>query len=214
MSENSRDKNNLVSAKEYAEKYRDTEENIIQMIRDGALVGEVKDNIWYVDLALSDGIDTRGKNNVAGSNLQSEGVDPKLAGIGGWLILPAIGFVLGPIIGVIMLIPAFQMYSEVARAGYGGIYALELVVGLGLLAFVIYAAALFFQKKEKAPRVIIGLIIVSLVASGALLVIELGAGAEVFARETIKQLIRDIIGAAIWIPYFRVSKRVKATFVH
>ena len=143
-----------------------------------------------------------------------ETVDQKLVGISGWLILPAIGFVLGPIIGVIGLVVALGMYSDVARAGYGGIYTLEILVIVGLLGFTLYAATLFFRKKSNAPGTIIMLLIVSLVASGVLLVIELSAGAEVFAVETGKQLVRDVIGAAIWIPYFRVSKRVKATFVN
>lgn len=144
----------------------------------------------------------------------SSAVDPKLVGIGGWLVLPAIGFVLGPIVGVVGLIAAFALFSDVDRSGYGGIYALELLVQVGLLGFFLYAATRFFGKRTNAPSVIITLFVVSLGASVVLLVIELGAGAEEFAIETGKQLVREVIGAAIWIPYFRVSKRVKATFVN
>jgi len=107
-----------------------------------------------------------------------------------------------------------RMYSDVARAGYGGIYTLELLVIIGILVFTLYAAYLFFKKKSNAPKTIITLLIVGIVSSCVLLVIELGAGADPFAIETGKQLVKEIIGAAIWIPYFRVSKRVKATFVN
>jgi hypothetical protein len=144
----------------------------------------------------------------------SSTVDPKLVGIQGWLILPAIGFVLGPIIGVVALVAAVALFSDVERAGYGGIYLLELIVHVGLVGFLLYAATRFFRKKADAPSVIITLLLVSLGASAVLLVIELSAGAEVFATETGKQLARDIVSAAIWIPYFRVSRRVKATFVN
>ena len=142
-----------------------------------------------------------------------DNVDQKLVGIRGWLILPAIGFILGLIMGVVGLIAALGLYGDVARAGYGSIYTLEILVIVGLLGFTVYAARLFFLKKSNAPQTIITLFIVSIAASGVLLIIELGAGAEPFAVETGKQLVRDIIGAAIWIPYFRISKRVKATFV-
>jgi hypothetical protein len=144
----------------------------------------------------------------------SSAVDPKLVGIGGWLVLPAIGFVLGPIIGVVGLIVAFALFSDIARAGYGGIYALELVEQVGFLGFLPYAATRLFGKRANAPRVFITFLLASLGASVVLLVIELGAGAEEFALETSKQLVREVISAAIWIPYFRVSKRVKATCVN
>ena len=140
--------------------------------------------------------------------------DPSLSGIRGWLVLPAIGFVLGPIVSVVALIAALAVFSDVEAAGYGGIFALELLVQVGLLAFFIYAATRFFGKKSNAPSLIIALMLISLGASVVLLVIELGAGAELFAMETGKQLAREVSAAAIWIPYFRVSKRVKATFVN
>ena len=140
---------------------------------------------------------------------KAKGVKPQLVGIGGWLILPAIWFVLGPILGVLGLISGLALFA----AGYGGLYTLELVVKVGLLVFLVYAATRFFGKKSSAPSTIIAFLITSLVASGVLLVIELGAGAKAFALESGKQFVGWFIGAAICIPYFRVSKRVKATFV-
>ena len=146
--------------------------------------------------------------------------EPQFVGIGGWLILPAIGFVLGPIIGVVNLVVALALSSDRARAGYGGIYALELLVLLALLAFLTYTATRFFDKKSDAPVNCVALLILSLVASYMLLIIQLGAGAEVLALESMGQFfgwigyLGGIIGAVIWIEYFNVSERVKATFVN
>lgn len=50
----------------------------------------------------------------------------KLVGIRGWLILPAIGLVWGSVVGISALSGAGGMYPDVARAGHGGVYALEL----------------------------------------------------------------------------------------
>ena len=141
------------------------------------------------------------------ANLASSAVDPKIVGIGGWLVLSAIGFVIGPIMSVAGLI-------FMTSAGYGVIYALELVAEVSLQAFVLYAAVRLFGKKANAPSVIITLFLVSLGSAIVLFVIEAGAGAERLAIETGKQIVRDVIGAAIWIPCFHVSRRVKATFVN
>lgn len=141
-------------------------------------------------------------------------VEPHLVGIGGWLILPAIGLILGSIVLVVSLIASLAMFSRVADAGYGGLYSLEIVVGLGFLVFYIYAATCFFGKRNNAPATIISLIIASIIASGVLIVIEMCAGAEELAVGWEREIVRDIIVAAIWISYFKVSKRVKATFVN
>jgi len=141
-------------------------------------------------------------------------VDPKLIGIGGWLVLPAIGLILGPIITVVSLIISIGLFEDVSDAGYGGLFFFNILVSIGLLALLIYAAICFFGKKANAPSVMITLLVVQVVASAVCLVLALMAEAESFAVEDGKALVRGLIGAAIWIPYFRVSKRVKATFVN
>lgn len=141
-------------------------------------------------------------------------LEPQPAGIGGWLILPAIGFVLGSLFGLVSLIVGVSQFSQVAAAGYGGLYVVEILVHLGLWVFQLYAAMLFFGKKREAPATIIALLFTNVVASGLLLALEVSQGAGGFAVESVKQLARTGIGAAIWIPYFRVSKRVKATFMN
>lgn len=140
--------------------------------------------------------------------------NPQLVGIRGWLILPAIGCVLGPVIGVLSLIVSLALFSDVADAGYGGIFSLEILVGFGFLWFHVCVAIRFFGKRRNAPSMFITLLIASIVVTGLLLVIEIGAGAEQFAIQNVKGLLRSLVGAAIWIPYFKKSKRVKATFVH
>ena len=148
------------------------------------------------------------------NRIQTQTPDPKLVGIGGWLILPAIGLVLGPVIEVIGLVVALGLMSDVEDAGYGGVHAINIVAAVGLLAFMVYTATRFFGKKSNAPAVMIAFLAIQLVVLILLLLVELGAGAEEYAVESVKALVRSAIGAAIWIPYFKVSKRVKATFVN
>ena len=160
-----------------------------------------------------------GRELVSGDMLERtmparEGVDPRLVGIGGWLVLPAIGLILAPIIEVVSLIIAIGLFEDVSDAGYGGIFLFNIIVEFGLLILIVYAAICFFGKKAITPTVMITLYVVQVIASGVCLVLALMAEAESFAIEDGKALFRGLIGAAIWIPYFSVSKRVKATFVN
>jgi len=138
--------------------------------------------------------------------------DMRLVGIGGWLILPAIGLILGPVVSVVGLIAAMAFFSEITATGHGDLFAFELVLEAGFVVFTIYVATRFFAKKSDAPSIFIALQVAGVMVSLMLLVIELGAGADEFAVESGKHLVRGVIGAAIWIPYFMGSKRVKATF--
>lgn len=144
-------------------------------------------------------------------------VDPKLVGIRGWLIIPAIGLVVGPILSVVSLIALFSMYSRLRRYDDGTALVIDLAVGIGLTLFSVYAAIQFFKKKRTAPSVIVTLILVSIGASPleyvVLTQILLSSNYEM-RNEILKQLILQAIKAAIFIPYFLMSKRVKATFVN
>lgn len=96
---------------------------------------------------------------------KKERITDKLAGIGGLLILPAMGLILAIIIGVISFFSAFSIYSDAARTGYGVVLALGIIVDLGLLVFTVYASIQFFREKRNAPNVMIALMLVYLVAS-------------------------------------------------
>jgi len=132
--------------------------------------------------------------------------------IGGWLVLPAIGLVLGGILSVIGILVSLGLASDLPSQ-YQGIFVLNLLFDVGLTVFLIYAAVRFFGKRRNAPTVMIALMIAGIVVNGLLLAINIGADAEPFAIECGKALASGIIGAIIWIPYFVVSKRVKRTFI-
>jgi len=155
-----------------------------------------------------------GDLGMSGTSAASEAVDPRMVGIGGWLILPAIGLVLGGIMSVVGLIACVGMFEGVADAGYGGYFALSICVQIGLLIFLLVAAIRFFGKKRSAPATMIGLMIANLVSSLLLMLFAFGMDAEEFAVADIKNFATGLVSSAIWIPYFLTSKRVKATFVN
>ena len=137
--------------------------------------------------------------------------DQELAGIDGWLLLVALGFILGPIVAVYYLAVSVSVYF---KAGCEGIYIIEPIASIGLLCFFLYTATLFFRRKSSLPGTFITFIIVGTAIRGLLLLFQLGAEAEFFEGKAGLWVAKEILRAAIWISYFRVSKRVKATFVN
>ena len=150
-------------------------------------------------------------------------------GIGGWLILPALGLVITPFrMGFQFyrdLLPAlapetWNALTDSSSAAYhplwGPVIVFEVVANLALFVYTLWLLWLFFNKSKRAPR----LFIIWLVSLAATQIIDLlltnqipAVASQPTDPESIKDVTRSIIGAAIWIPYFMKSKRVHNTFI-
>jgi hypothetical protein len=140
--------------------------------------------------------------------------DKLVAGIGGWLILPAIGIVLSPIILVGLVILDWPTFDLVASGT--DIHNFLIFEALGTMAFAgfaSYVAIKFFQKKSTAPNLFIAYILGSLIF---FILYDLIAASffsvPFFDTGTAWRLFRDIISAGIWVSYFNMSRRVRNTF--
>ncbi|HEX9949551.1 MAG TPA: DUF2569 domain-containing protein [Thermodesulfobacteriota bacterium] len=148
--------------------------------------------------------------------------------IGGWLILVAIGLIFTPIRLLVVLfkdlLPALSAdtWSRLTTPGTEAYHPLwaplllfEIIGNCLFILFPIIIAIFFFQKRRFVPRLVIMLLLSNLV----FVAIDYFAAdliPFVAAQEDIGsliELIRVFIGCVIWVPYFLVSKRVKATFV-
>lgn len=154
-------------------------------------------------------------------------IDPRLQGIAGWLLLPALAIVLQPLKilkDVAELVPTYAAdtwmhLTTVGQTAYHALWApillFELAANLGLLVFSVLLMILFFQRRSSVPRVFLafqgGALIISvldLMAAGLIPAAEHAASGSEWAK-----VIRQALALAIWGSYFMISQRVKATFV-
>lgn len=156
------------------------------------------------------------------------GPSAKLTGLGGWLILPALGLVFFPFRLIATLVTdlaaAFDQNVWVALTTPGietsnmalaGLILGEVLANVVWTALVLVTLVMFFRRDRCLPTlmravIIYGLVVVILdtVALDRLDLLE----AEEKAL-SVGQVIRQVLAAAIWVPYFSVSQRVRNTFV-
>lgn len=153
-------------------------------------------------------------------------IPPK--GIGGWLILVVIGLLISPIrISYALATNHWPLirdgaWSVLTTPGTDAYHALwapllvfEIAGNVGSIAFALVTLWFLIRKSRHTPILAISW----LIWTTAVVVIDFFAADLIPAvaaqsdPESTKELVRSIVGAAIWVPYFLVSKRVKATFV-
>tara|TARA_R110002050_G_scaffold204522_1_gene340011 strand:- start:8941 stop:11475 length:2535 start_codon:yes stop_codon:yes gene_type:complete len=143
--------------------------------------------------------------------------------INGWLVLPAIGLTLTPFRLLYDLFSENSYYNDNSWIGlqesgetsslYSFVFGFELVYNYLFLIFSILLVILFYQRKTSIPR----LMTIFYASNFTFLVLD-SAIYELFFKpsteniEAYGDIFKALIGAAIWIPYFNISQRVKDTF--
>jgi hypothetical protein len=145
-----------------------------------------------------------------------------LEGLSGWLILVGLGLVASPFIVLhtifavdapVLFSAKYQPFLE-SHQSLALLIVFEIITNIVLLALLAFLLFLFFSKKRAFPRVWIMYMVfqVCVVLADTLAGLAVNPAGGNAAQAA--GVFRSIIAAAVWIPYFLVSRRVKATFTH
>lgn len=150
------------------------------------------------------------------------------SGIGGWLLLPALAMILSPLrigfdfyqtfvpflkpsVWFVLLRPGTPFHNPPLAA----LLTWEIVANIAFFAFTVWLAVLFFKKRKTVPKLYIYWLLLSCALQIADLVFSsfVPLAADQNHANAFAELAKAAIGAAIWMPYFLRSKRVRNTFV-
>jgi hypothetical protein len=153
--------------------------------------------------------------------------EQKLQGIGGWLILVAIGMCLTPFVRAHELSKSWDGYfsiqawrsaampgGEQFHALFGPLLIFEVLCNVVLLGLSLLTACLFFRKRQAFPRTFI----VLMFGNAAYLWIDYIIGgmipsvAELSSAVLLRAALKATLTAMVWSAYMMKSRRVKLTF--
>ncbi len=143
--------------------------------------------------------------------------------IGGWLILIAIGLCFTPL----LLLRDFYQDSTLlighrwlalVDEKQWGLFSYLLfinVYNIVSLFFAVLLILLFFKRRSSLPRLISIFYAVTCAVIILDTIVSISIDPTLSSKaSSYKELIRSIVAASIWIPYFQMSSRVKETFVN
>jgi transglutaminase-like putative cysteine protease len=145
--------------------------------------------------------------------------------IGGWLILIAIGLIVSPLSLIYNLISTTAFFdqktiqiifnSDVSNSlAWAVIVIFELIYNVSVIVFIGLLLILFFKKRTILPRLIMYFYALTAIVNLAdYYLIKRFVDFDFVDGNTSTAVMRSILVAFIWIPYFLFSKRVKNTFV-
>ncbi len=148
--------------------------------------------------------------------------------IGGWLVLVAIGLTLTPFnitVGLFKM-PDYwdsstwarliSMSASTRELLTGLLLFIELLYNISMIVFSFLVMLLFYHRRTIVPRMVILLYGVSALFIPLDTMLAMKLNPDLFTSQTSSayaDTFRAMLVAAIWIPYFLKSQRVKDTFV-
>lgn len=142
--------------------------------------------------------------------------------LGGWLILIAIGLAISILVLLVSLSKGVYFdlnkwnshLNNKSEYTFKALFTFEAFCNVFLMCYTFFCLILLLNKRDILPKHIIWLYIFAL----SFFILDFGFGKLIFNSgefydDTAKSIIRTAIYAAIWIPYFKMSYRVKETFI-
>jgi hypothetical protein len=129
--------------------------------------------------------------------------------IAGWLALPGLGLIISLMLSIS---EAWPLVTSAVRSP-SLVATFTAIIIVFWVAIVVVVSALFFTKHQWAPYSYIAYLVVMVLLAWPVVAPSPTSVETANVEIAPSDLVRSVVQAVVWIPYFYSSKRVKLTFV-